>query len=275
MSNDQHDYETDLISVVAHDLKIPISAAKGFVELLPQLGPLTDQQKHFVKRAMEALDRMQALVSDLLDYSRLDNGIHFKREQTDLRNLIEQTLSLLNDRATERKIDIHINIRPDAAYIFADAQLMRHVTDNLISNAIKYNRDDGNVWIQSHPTDSGITVEIRDTGEGIAPEDLPRIFERFFRARRDSDSRVEGSGLGLAIVEAVIRMHGGSIDVNSTPGEGTSILFTLPYPTESHPADMPATRTELHHPSEQSDGVDDSTQESDDLSDRESRDDTV
>jgi signal transduction histidine kinase len=109
-----------------------------------------------------------------------------------------------------------------------DVRLLSQVINNLLSNAVKYNKDGGSVWVKVSEDDHDLRVDVRDTGRGIPSEDLPKVFERFFRSKHNAGTKIEGSGLGLAIVDAIIQKHGGRIWVESEFGEGSTFSFTLP-----------------------------------------------
>lgn len=240
MTSQQEDYYNDLISIVAHDLKTPLSAAKSFIDLLQQAGPLNDQQTHFSERALLSLERMERLVADLLEYARIHSDSAFELTVCDLRTLIHEALEILEETALQRQITIYLDLDNGSALVRGDARMLSQVINNLLSNAIKYNHDGGEIWVRVAETEEGVRVDVRDTGIGIALEDQPKVFERFFRSKPKSghSSRVEGSGLGLAIVHTIIEKHGGRIWVESVKSEGSTFSFLLPlyrYPRDSAP----------------------------------------
>lgn len=223
-----NDPQADWLNAVAHDLKTPINAVRGCIELMQQLGPLNDRQQHFAEKAMNGLQRMEHLVARLLDISWIDAGMGLEYEDCDLGKIIHEVVGMLTDNAERRQIMIHTDIDPRLELVQADSQRLTQVVDNLVSNAIKYNHDGGEVWIQAAQETDQVLVSIRDTGMGISAEDKPRVFERFFRAREGVAMKIEGSGLGLAITRAIVQKHGGRIWLESEPGAGTTFFFTLP-----------------------------------------------
>jgi two-component system, OmpR family, phosphate regulon sensor histidine kinase PhoR len=262
--NQNRHYETELISVVAHDLKIPVSAAKGFVELLSHLGPLNDQQRYYAQRTMDALLRMQGLINDLLGFAQLEAGVELKPHPVDLRVIVDRALEFLVETAAAQKITVEVDFSVDEFMVAGDARWLGHAVENLISNAIKYNREGGEVYITARLRHEGAQVDIIDTGQGIDVQDLPHIFDRFYRARQDGDTRVSGSGLGLAIVRMIIELHDGRIWVESERGQGSKFSFTLPLAVQQNGTGSASTLTAVPDsgsPSEMSDGVDDATQE--------------
>lgn len=229
MSLQHDDFYNDLISIVAHDLKTPISAVKGFIELVQQAGPLNDQQTYFSERALTTLQRMENLVSDLLEYTRLNAETQFDLVEFDLRQVIFDAVEMLEEVATRRQITFQTEVQEDAVLVTADARLIGQVVNNLISNAIKYNREGGLVAIRIYKSDENIRVDVQDTGFGIPQDDVHRVFDRFYRVKGNPGSaKVEGSGLGLAIVQTIIQKHNGRIWVESVEGEGSTFSFVLP-----------------------------------------------
>lgn len=230
MSSQQDDFYNDLISIVAHDLKTPISAVKGFIELVQQAGPLNEQQTHFSERALSSLQRMENLVVDLLEYTRLNAESQFDLMEFDLRTVILESLEMLEEVATRRQITIKPEISTDPIVVLADMRLLTQVINNLISNAIKYNRDGGLVTVKINRNPDGVRVDVEDTGVGIPQDDLQRVFDRFYRVKGNSGGgRIEGSGLGLAIASTIIEKHKGRIWVESAEGKGSTFSFVLPW----------------------------------------------
>lgn len=222
----ENDFEQNLVSIVAHDLKTPIAAVRGFIELIQQVGPLSATQQRYAERALGGLQRMELLIANLLDMSRLEQELQLKPETFDLRAMIDDAVELIQGIADRRGIQIEIQVDAKAQHIVADPRWMGQVINNLLGNAVKYNKDNGNIKVKVVKDTAGIQVEVSDTGAGIASEDLGRVFQPFVRTR--SGERVEGTGLGLAIVDSVVRRHGGQIWVTSTPGEGSTFSFTIP-----------------------------------------------
>jgi len=281
MASRKEHYEKDLISVVAHDLRSPISAMRGFLDLVENLGELNDQQGRYIERAFMALNRMEGLISTMLKFAEVGTLQDLNITDVDLRLLVDDTVLMLTDIAAARQITLHVTSTAGKSTVPADADLIAQVIQNLLGNAIKYNKDGGEVSVKITRQGPVMRVDVRDTGIGISEEDLPNIFDEFFRVSRgrNEDASVRGSGLGLAIVKVIIDMHDGDIWVDSTLGEGSTFSFTLPmHRDDDSTATEPRRRFGLF-PSEQaseaSDAVDDSSQESHDrTSDSESREDS-
>lgn len=222
--------DSKVISIVTHDLKTPVTAARGFLDLVQNVGPLSDGQKKWMTRAFMSLDRMEQLITMLSDWSHLEEGRPPEMTQVDLTAMIHSAVEMQNGMATQRNIDIHLELGDEPVTLRADEHLMGHVVTNLLSNAIKYNRDDGDVWVRMNVENGLVSVEIEDTGIGIAKKDQAKVFERFYRAsRKGTDGRrIEGTGLGLAIAKTVVEIHQGEIWLKSKPKKGSTFGFNLP-----------------------------------------------
>lgn len=272
MSSQHEEFYDDLLSIVAHDLKTPISAVKGFIELVQQAGPLTDQQKHFSDRALLSLQRMERLVADLLEYARLNSATRFDLAVCDVGALIREAVELLEETAARREISIRVSVETASPVAMADARLLSQVIHNLIGNAIKYNRDGGSVMARVSEGRGELRVDVQDTGVGIPADEVGRVFERFYRSRTSAGTRVEGSGLGLAIAQTIVKKHGGRIWVESVQGEGSTFSIALPRAVTPQRDETDLT---YEAGSEAKDAVDDTMQEAREVHDTDSHSDAV
>ncbi len=221
---------TEVVSVIAHDLKTPITSVKGYLELIQRVGPLNERQEQFSQRALNSLKQMEHLVTLLLELSWIDADRPLQCDDCDLAVLLQECAVTLEDMAVRREVIIHLEVDPAMGIIHAESRRLEQAILNLMSNAIKYNRQGGAVWVSAINTPGGVYVSVRDTGLGIRLEDQPYIFDRFFRSSVHEGQRIEGTGLGLSIVKAVIEKHGGSITMESFVGEGSTFRFLLPQP---------------------------------------------
>lgn len=262
MTDLREDYDSQLISIVAHDLKTPVSAVRGFLELIPQLGTLNEGQTKYVDRAHMALDRMERLIESLLDFSHLQSGTRrLQRTDVDLVEIIESASDFLTEIAHKRNITFHLQMGKAHIHVPADIDLLGHVVTNLLTNAVKYNREGGDVWVSVTKSQTEARVDIRDSGIGIAPKDQLHVFDRFFRVNR-KDKSVEGTGLGLAICKTIIELHGGRIWVSSEVGVGSTFSFVLPLKVGDLHTPTPYHWSHNHEGAgEISDDVDDNLQE--------------
>jgi two-component system, OmpR family, phosphate regulon sensor histidine kinase PhoR len=285
----QPDPQTELLSIVAHDLKAPIGAVMGYIELIQQSGSLNEKQQRFAERALGGLKQMQHLVADLLDVAWIDNGAPLNLSACDLRSIIRDAVLMSEPLAAKRQVTIYVDVPSKLGLVMGDGGRLSQVMDNLLTNAIKYNREGGQVWVNARNEQNLVRVSISDSGIGISPEDLPFVFDRFFRSASGVRLKVEGSGLGLAIAKAIVEKHEGRIWVESEVDKGSIINFTIPRraarvheanpETEQHHASHES-REYVHldthdHASEEMDAVEDHMQESLDLPSLDSSDDNL
>jgi two-component system OmpR family sensor kinase len=219
----------DNIRTVAHELKNPIGAAKGFIELTQAVGPLDEAQAQFLDKALQSIARTEHLVTLMLQAAWVDSGQRLHISDVDLASVIQREVMLLEPMAHQLQVQMHVDVASDIGLIQGDVERLGQVFSNLLSNAVKYNWHDasGQVWLQVRSLGDKIEIDVRDNGVGIPEGDIEHIFERFFRVR-DRKRKIEGSGLGLYIVYSLVRMHGGEIKVESTVGEGTRFHVVLP-----------------------------------------------
>jgi two-component system phosphate regulon sensor histidine kinase PhoR len=230
---ESRDTTSEWVHTVAHDLKTPINAVRGCIELVQHSGPLNEKQEHFVNRAMAGLQRMEHLVSRLLDISWLDADAPLDLGDVHIGAVVQEANDLLKDMAEQRGITVHIHVDKNVGTIVADSRRLIQVMDNLLSNAIKYNQKGGEVRVDVTRQADAVQVSVYDTGIGISETDQAHVFDRFFRAHNGVKRKIEGSGLGLAITQGIIEKHRGSIWVESRLDEGTTFFFTLPLTRET------------------------------------------
>jgi Signal transduction histidine kinase len=225
------DRSREFLADVSHELRTPIAALRTFNELLVE-GAADDPtaRAEFLETSRVQLERLDWLAQNLLELSKLDSGLvllDLRRE--DLRSSVEQAVDQAMATARRRGVELTMD-RPEAAIqIRHDPVRIGQVVTNLVGNAIKFTPRGGSVRVQvrSEP-DEGASITVTDTGIGIDPAELPRIFDRFFRGSRASEARGSGSGLGLAIVRSIVEMHGGTVAVESRLGAGTTFRVVLP-----------------------------------------------
>jgi signal transduction histidine kinase len=210
---------------VAHDLRTPMTRLRGIAEqALASNDPAT--LRDALADTIEESERVMAMLSTLMDISEAETGtMRLRREATDLADLVRQTVELYEEVAEDKgvRIDAAVGagVRADV-----DRNRMRQVLANLLDNAVKYTPAGGRIEIAARPVDSGVCVVVSDTGIGIAPDELPRIWERLYRG--DTSRAERGLGLGLSLVRAIVEAHGGRVSVSSTPGAGSRFELCLP-----------------------------------------------
>lgn len=222
-------YRKEFVGNVSHELKTPIFNAQGYIETLLDSN-LNDADfiKQYLEKASSNLDRLEAIVSDLLEISKFETGrIQLEKTPFDIIKLIKKVIYQYQILAQEFKIKIKTHASENEYFVFADEKRILQVLENLISNAIKYNNEGGKVDIRIYDIDEQYIIEISDNGTGIEEEKIPRIFERFYRADKSRSRKVGGTGLGLSIVKNIIEAHDETINVSSTLGKGTTFTFTL------------------------------------------------
>jgi len=218
------------LGIAAHDLKAPLTAIQGFlwVMLGGYSGELTDKQKNMLERSTYRIKELLNLISDLLDIPRIETGqIVEEMKQVSLNQVIRASIGDLRDLAKQKKLKLKAELPPGLPKIYGSAPRLQQVITNLVNNAINYTPK-GSVIVRVSEGDKEIQVEVMDTGIGIPAEDLPRIFEDFFRA---SNVETKGTGLGLSIARRIVEAHGGRIWVESPCSEtnvGSKCTFTLP-----------------------------------------------
>lgn len=219
--------KSEFVSIVSHDLRSPLTAILGYVELLERVGPLNEPQTAFVERVKQSVDNITNLISDLLDIGRLEAGLALDIEECDPQHLLTAILDELTPRIQGKQLNIKRNLSTKSLYVSGDRKRLHQAFTNLLSNAVKYTPEQGTIGVQVSEMNGQMIVEIADTGIGISAKDLPHIFDKFFRANDVLDS-FEGTGLGLSIVKSVIERHNGRIWVNSQPGRGSVFSVVLP-----------------------------------------------
>ncbi|MBW3470211.1 sensor histidine kinase [Arthrospiribacter ruber] len=224
-------FRREFIADISHELKTPIFAAQGYIHTLLD-GAVEDKSVRlkFLKRAAKSLNALDKLVQDLLTLNQMESGvIKFHFETFDLKEVIHEVIEELEHKAERRDMLIRFYYDKEKTYrTLADKDKIFRVCQNLISNAIKYNNDGGEVEVHLKSHKNHITVEVKDNGKGIPPEDLKRIFERFYRVEKSRSREKGGTGLGLAIVKHILEGHKSKISVSSTLGKGSIFSFELP-----------------------------------------------
>ncbi len=205
-----------------------MNLVSGCLDVIQSLGPLNDKQQHYLNRAFAGLKRMEHLIARLKDITWVDSTAPLELTVVNIGHLIADAVDLLLEAADHRNVTVRVHVARDIDTLQADAARIAQVLDNLLSNAIKYNRHGGSVAITANREAEHMLVMVQDTGIGIAVDDQPHVFDRFFRAPEGVRLKIEGSGLGLSITRGIIERHGGRIWVQSELNVGSTFFFTLP-----------------------------------------------
>ncbi len=222
-------FRKEFIADVSHELKTPIFAAQGFVHTLLD-GAVNDKnvRNRFLKKAAKSLDDLDVLVQDLLTLSQIETGeIKMRFENIDIYKLSSEVIEQFEEKAAKKNIRLKIHGDTHKISVFADWQRITQVVTNLVSNAINYTPEGGEVTISFDIGKKNVTTLISDSGEGIPPEHIHRIFERFYRVDKSRSREKGGTGLGLAIVKHILEGHNSKAEVQSVVGRGSVFSFRL------------------------------------------------
>jgi two-component system, OmpR family, sensor histidine kinase SenX3 len=217
---------TDFVANVSHELKTPVGAIAVLAEALVDETDL-DVVSRFAAKMVGEAHRMGNTIDDLLELSRIELGGETLRQHVDVPLVVAEAVERVDAEATQRHIEVAVECDPDAS-VEGDARQILSALGNLVENAVKYSDDGATVRVTARTTDTGVEIQVSDTGAGIPARDLDRIFERFYRVDRARSRGTGGTGLGLSIVRHVATNHGGKVTVTSREGEGSTFTLTLP-----------------------------------------------
>jgi len=218
----------DFVANVSHELKTPLTSIAGYAETLATEASAGTQTERFARTILSNARRMQRLVDDLLDLSRIESGRWQPTvARVDVGGLAGEAWAAFADRARERRVEFTA-AAGNGREVSADPDALRQVLTNLFDNALRHTPPGGRIAVSVEPEPGGVTVAVADTGSGIAPEHLPRIFERFYRADPGRSREEGGTGLGLAIVKHLVEAHGGRVEARSALGRGTTVRIFFP-----------------------------------------------
>jgi two-component system, OmpR family, phosphate regulon sensor histidine kinase PhoR len=219
----------DFVANVSHELKTPLTSISGYAETLLSDPLDPEMTRRFMATIAGNARRMQRLVDDLLDLAKLEaGGWQPEAEPIDIEAISHEIWNTLNDRSRTPTVDFRVEVQPDAREIEADPDAARQILTNLLENSLRYTAGGGRITCGSVRRGRGIALSVADTGSGIIPEHLPRVFERFYRSDAARSREQGGTGLGLAIVKHLVEAHGGRVSAESEPGTGTTITCWFP-----------------------------------------------
>jgi two-component system, OmpR family, phosphate regulon sensor histidine kinase PhoR len=223
--------KSDFVHMVSHELRSPLASIKQLLTVVLDglAGELMDKQKDLLSRSQLKIQGLLELINDLLDVAKIESG-HSFQHQAPLRlgEVLEQTIALVKPRAESQNVALRLDLPPELPLIQADPRSMEELFTNLISNAVNYSPEGGEVTVSAVSRGDCLAVMVSDTGIGIEPEEIPKIFDKFYRVKHPKTRLVIGTGLGLAIVKGIVESHRGSIEVESQPGAGTTFRVLLP-----------------------------------------------
>lgn len=221
----------EFLSIVSHELRTPLTSLTGFLSVLleEEAGPLNDQQRKFLTITKQSATRLNLLISDLLDISRIEMGrLNMAMDVCDMNEILERCVYDLKSVAAGKGITLDLQVAASLPDVLVDANRIQQVIDNLISNAIKFTERGGQINVMSEDKGDFVQVSVRDTGRGMTTEEQNRVFDMFYQADASTRRPAGGAGLGLAIARGIVVMHGGQIVVESEAGIGSTFSFVIP-----------------------------------------------
>lgn len=221
---------TELIAWASHDLQTPLASIRAILEALSD-GVVEDSEmvERYHKTARREIQSLSVLIDDLFQMAQLDaGGLPLNRADASLADLVSDTLESFSELAARQGVTLSGSVDPGVDPVRMDTQRIGRVLNNLIGNALQHTPAGGEIEVRARRAGPNVEVTVRDSGEGIRSEDLPRVFERFYRGEKSRSRATGGSGLGLAIAQGIVRAHAGKMRVESAPGQGACFIFTLP-----------------------------------------------
>jgi PAS domain S-box-containing protein len=221
--------KSEFVATVSHDLRSPLTLMRGYATMLEMVGNLNEQQTGYVRKIVTSVETMSRLVNNLLDLGRIEAGVDLQLEMVPVHDIADKVVGALQLQATQKRIQISVEIPPHTIpLVEADQALLYQGLYNLVENAIKYTPQDGKVDFKIEVRQDSMVFQVSDTGIGIAPVDIPRLFEKFYRGAQKEAKKQVGSGLGLAIVKSIADRHKGRVWVESQLGKGSTFYLAIP-----------------------------------------------
>ncbi len=224
--------KSQFLATMSHELRTPLNAIIGFSEILATelFGPLgSARYREYAHDVKDSGSHLLSLINDILDFSKVDAGhLMLDDEDVNLRQVIEESIRMVQQQAVHQGVGLRHEIDPDLPHLHADHRRIRQVLLNLLSNATKFTPAGGRVTVIATCEAGAITLQVVDTGIGIAPGDIPKALERFGQIESDLNRKYEGTGLGLPLSKRLIELHGGELSLKSEPGAGTTVTITFP-----------------------------------------------
>ena len=227
-------HKSEFLANMSHELRTPLNAIIGFSEVLLErlFGDLNEKQDDYLKDIHSSGRHLLNLINDILDLSKVEAGrMELDLSTFDLPTAISNAMTLIRERAQRHGIAMRTDMEEQLGEVVADERKFKQILLNLLSNAVKFTPDGGTIKVSARREQENIVVAVHDTGIGIAPEDQEAVFEEFRQVGRNYTSKQEGTGLGLALTRRFVELHGGRINVDSTPGKGSTFTFTIPVQT--------------------------------------------
>ncbi|HNX66398.1 MAG TPA: HAMP domain-containing sensor histidine kinase, partial [Bacteroidales bacterium] len=218
------------LSVLSHELKAPLNAIEGYLQMMHdrQLGDSLDDYSSAIDRSMQRIQSMRNLIMDLLDFTKVSFEKHYEKiQEVNLEDIVSNAIVTVSPYAIQKDIQFETTVK-NCKMIWADPNDMEIIFNNLVSNAVKYNKTGGKVFVSVDCNDNELFLSVEDTGIGMSDTDRDTIFNEFSRIRNEQTRNISGSGLGLSIVKKVVELYHGVINVESTPGKGSIFTVIIP-----------------------------------------------
>lgn len=221
--------KSEFVATASHELRSPLTSIKGFVELLERSPEnMTERQREFIHIVLRSTDRLVELVNDLLDVARIEaDSVEIVRRPIDIGEAVRDSVELMGPRISEKHQTLGVNVPPALPLAFADPGRIRQIIHNLLTNAHMYTEEGGRIQISAEADRAWVKIVVADSGVGMTAEERERIFDRFYRGPGAGET-APGTGLGLSIVKSLVDLHGGNIEVQSEPGQGTTFSVFIP-----------------------------------------------
>lgn len=221
--------KSEYVKLVAHDIKSPLSSALSLMDVVLEgySGGITDKSKEMLSRARKKIEFAHAYAEDLLNLSRLRSAKTLRLAAVDVNSLIDDALTLTAHKREAKGVEMSVDKKDFPSSIIADRECLLHVLTNLISNAVEYTPEGGRVAVRCASSDGRLLLTVSDTGVGIPADDMPKIFDEFYRGK-NVEKTTKGTGLGLSLVKYIVETHGGSITVKSELGKGSAFTISIP-----------------------------------------------
>jgi signal transduction histidine kinase len=221
----------EFLSVVSHELRTPLTSLNGFLSVVvdEEAGPINEQQKKFLNIAKQSAVRLNAMIADLLDVSRIESGrLQLEMKECSMYEILREVVERVKPAAHEKSLQIRLQANVMLPPVWGDQARLKQVLDNLVSNAVKFTERGGEIDLFAEEKGDFIQVSVRDTGPGLTQEEQEKVFDIFYQADTSNRRTAGGAGLGLAICRGIVVMHGGQLHVTSEKGKGATFTFIVP-----------------------------------------------
>jgi two-component system NtrC family sensor kinase len=219
--------KSEFVTTVSHDLRSPLTAIMGYIELVQRSGPLTAQQEEFIRRIELSIEQITDLVNNLLDLGRIEAGLDMGKEPTPVSLMARYAVEGIRSNASRKGLELEADLPEDLPPVLGAPIRLRQMVGNLLDNAVKYTPPGGRVRVEAVAEGDQVILRVRDSGPGVPPADQPYLFDKFYRGS-NVPPELPGTGLGLSIVKSIVDNHAGRIWVDSVAGQGTTFTIVLP-----------------------------------------------